>query len=36
VICIESPAEFFGVGQFYEFFPQVEDEEVERVLAGAG
>ncbi|MFM2207827.1 MAG: hypothetical protein RL213_1802 [Bacteroidota bacterium] len=32
VVCLHLPAGFFGVGQFYEEFPQVEDEEVEKLL----
>lgn len=31
-ICIYEPTDFSGVGQFYESFPQVEDEEVVRLL----
>lgn len=34
VICLEVPEEFFGVGQFYAAFPQVEDEEVSALLSG--
>ncbi len=32
LICADSPAEFYGVGQFYEHFDQVTDEEVIRLL----
>ncbi len=32
VVCIESPANFHAVGQFYINFPQVEDEEVIEIL----
>ena len=32
VICIEAPEYFMSVGQFYDEFPQVEDEEVARLL----
>ena len=32
LICCDCPAEFFGVGQFYEHFDQVSDEEVVRLL----
>ena len=32
-VCLESPPEFFAVGQFYREFPQVEDEEVVALLA---
>ncbi|EKD56467.1 MAG: phosphoribosyl transferase protein [uncultured bacterium] len=28
LICLETPAEFFAVGQFYEQFDQVEDKQV--------
>ena len=31
-ICLYEPFDFRGVGQFYEMFPQVEDEEVIRLL----
>jgi predicted phosphoribosyltransferase len=33
VIVLETPEEFVSVGQFYEDFPQVTDEEVCRVLS---
>lgn len=32
LVCLHTPPGFFGVGQFYEEFPQVEDEEVEKLL----
>lgn len=32
VIFLEAPTDFFAVGQFYEAFPQVTDEEVIRIL----
>lgn len=32
VVCLEAPSNFRAVGQFYENFPQVEDEEVIEVL----
>lgn len=32
LVCIETPEQFYGVGQFYESFPQVEDEEVKSLL----
>jgi len=32
VICLEAPSHFMAVGQFYQDFPQVEDEEVVRML----
>ena len=33
-VCLEVPLYFQSVGQFYESFPQVEDEEVVALLAG--
>ncbi|HET7574046.1 MAG TPA: phosphoribosyltransferase family protein [Solirubrobacterales bacterium] len=33
VICLQAPPRFFGVGQFYEDFSQVSDEEVVSILA---
>lgn len=35
VICALNPELFFGVGQFYEDFSQITDEEVRSLLAGA-
>ena len=32
VVCLTAPEDFRAVGQFYEDFPQVEDEEVMRIL----
>ena len=32
LICIETPPNFIGVGQFYENFEQVSDEEVIKIL----
>lgn len=32
VVCLEAPEYFMAVGQFYEDFPQVEDEEVIALL----
>ncbi len=32
VICLEMPENFYGIGQFYEQFEQVDDEEVVRLL----
>ena len=34
VVCLQTPASFQAVGQFYRSFPQVEDEEVIRILQG--
>ncbi len=34
VVCLEAPADFQAVGQFYAHFPQVEDEEVIEILQG--
>ena len=33
VVCLDAPAGFHAVSQFYGSFPQVEDEEVMRLLA---
>jgi putative phosphoribosyl transferase len=33
VVCLDAPAHFYAVGQFYSSFPQVEDEEVVALLA---
>lgn len=35
VVCLEAPDHFMAVGQFYLEFPQIEDEEVERLLRSA-
>lgn len=32
IVCLQAPEEFYAVGQFYEDFSQVEDEEVIRIL----
>ena len=32
VVCLQTPANFYAVGQFYMNFPQVADEEVVRIL----
>lgn len=34
VVCLETPSDFQAVGQFYAYFPQVEDEEVIEILQG--
>ncbi len=34
VVCLHTPEFFQAVGQFYRHFPQVEDDEVERLLKG--
>jgi putative phosphoribosyl transferase len=36
VVCLESPDPFFAVGNWYEQFPQVSDEEVRHLLELAG
>ena len=36
VVCLLSPAEFWAVGQFYEDFPTVEDEQVVELLKALG
>ena len=33
VVCLSAPAMFYAVGQFYQSFPQVSDEEVMATLA---
>jgi putative phosphoribosyl transferase len=35
VVCLETPTFFQAVGQFYRYFPQVEDDEVIAILRGA-
>ena len=35
VVCLETPSFFQAVGQFYQHFPQVDDEEVIALLRGA-
>jgi predicted phosphoribosyltransferase len=34
MVCLETPFDFYAVGQFYRHFPQVEDEEVIAALEG--
>lgn len=34
IVALESPSGFSAVGQFYESFPQLTDDEVTRLLAG--
>jgi predicted phosphoribosyltransferase len=34
VVCLETPSDFQAVGQFYVHFPQVDDEEVIKILQG--
>ncbi len=34
LVCLETPYNFYAVGQFYAEFPQVEDEEVIEILRG--
>jgi predicted phosphoribosyltransferase len=36
LVCLETPREFMAVGQFYRHFPQVEDDEVVKLLARHG
>lgn len=36
LICVYAPEQFYAVGQFYEAFSQVEDEEVQDLLERAG
>ena len=33
IVCLETPEEFYAVGQFYRDFMQLEDSDVERYLA---
>lgn len=33
IVCLETPSEFYGVGQFYRHFPQIGDDAVQRCLA---
>ncbi len=35
VICLGSPSHFYAVGQFFQSFPQVDDQEVKEILARA-
>lgn len=35
LVCLEMPEPFFGVGQFYDDFSQVSDEEVKDLLDNA-
>jgi putative phosphoribosyl transferase len=35
LVCVETPEPFYGVGQFYDDFSQVSDEEVKRLLDSA-
>lgn len=34
IVCLETPVQFFSIGQFYEDFSQTTDEEVIVLLAG--
>jgi len=34
VVCLETPFDFYAVGQFYAEFPQVDDDEVIAILRG--
>ncbi|MEW5710470.1 MAG: phosphoribosyltransferase [Pseudomonadota bacterium] len=36
LVCLEQPWNFYAVGQFYEHFPQVDDQEVIEALAETG
>ena len=36
VICLHAPQDFAAVGQFYDHFDQVEDDEVAAILTSAG
>jgi putative phosphoribosyl transferase len=32
VVCLETPADFLAIGEFYSDFEQVEDSEVRQIL----
>ncbi len=32
IVCLETPEPFYAIGEFYASFPQVEDDEVNRIL----
>ena len=34
MVCLDTPEQFYAVGQFYQSFPQVSDEEVVELLKG--
>src|SRR5690606_2911700 len=36
LICLATPDPFFGVGRWYESFPQTSDEEVQQLLSEGG
>lgn len=36
VVCLETPESFQAVGQFYQYFPQVDDDEVIKILQVQG
>jgi putative phosphoribosyl transferase len=33
VVCLDTPEPFYAIGEFYEHFEQVEDEEAKRILS---
>jgi putative phosphoribosyl transferase len=35
IVCLKAPADFYAVGQFFEDFSQVTDDEVVRILQGS-
>ena len=35
VICLDAPADFYAVGEYYRDFPQVTDAEVQAILGRA-
>jgi putative phosphoribosyl transferase len=35
IVCLQQPAWFAAVGQFYQEFPQLEDDDVRKILAAA-
>jgi predicted phosphoribosyltransferase len=36
IVCLKAPADFYAVGQFFEDFSQVTDEDVVEILRGGG
>jgi len=36
LVCLAAPEDFYAVGQYYDAFDQVEDDEVKRLLAAPG
>jgi putative phosphoribosyl transferase len=36
IVCLKAPADFYAVGQYFEDFSQVTDEDVVEILGGSG